>query len=456
MATAAEKANQVIMKAKEDWYKAQAAGDEAGMEAAHAAAEAARSQGGTIGANVVTEVDIRAHKDSTSEWAKKEYSADRLGKVLTSGAGHTDYPELDRESGGGIVNLPEVPAYTRGTMPVLPSIAGQEDYFADIQQLSQMQFEQAQAALQGAREQTLASIEGEEAKLEGMYRAQRTSLKVAAAKGAKSLGEYLSVRGLSSSGTAAQAAMGLRVAEQESLTESMGAEAGQRAEYGLARIQTESAYETSLAQAQMQAQTQAFQAMVEEKQRVAQMLDEWTMNVANKFIDAEIRKAESAQDFEYQKELNEQKASLNERLQVIKTELESGLMEQEAALDRATAGYKASLAGAYEKTTSPGDTTPSGITFPDSVFKSGVDRIIDSIPTKDEAGFDLPTGAIMSNQAAAIADYLVQQEQQITINQVRQLQAIYGISDSDIIQAENRQRLLQNPEQQINQDLWRW
>ena len=93
--------NEVIRRAKEQWWKARLRNDRSAMEEAHRLAELARRRGGTIGANEITDIDRRYSWELYNRPDTSEKSRDYLRRnylqgqrVLQEGKAQTDFPNL--------------------------------------------------------------------------------------------------------------------------------------------------------------------------------------------------------------------------------------------------------------------------------------------------------------------------------------------------------------------------
>lgn len=143
--------------------------------------------------------------------------------------------------------------------PVVQEVQpAQPDY---MQQLIDMQRKQQLAALEQARAQTLSSLEAEATGVGESALAERSGIRAQGQKAARSFGEYLAARGLSTSGTGVQAQIAQNVTTGQGISGSLGREQSQLADIerrrGLAEQQFalgQQQLESGLAQQQLEYQ----------------------------------------------------------------------------------------------------------------------------------------------------------------------------------------------------------
>ena len=160
------------------WNQANARGDQAGMEAAHAAAERVR-----------TEANYSGTRDGSSFVDMGTAQAPSESKTYTP----APTPEPYTPS-------PAPEAYTPAQ---LPSYQAQTDA---VNQLYDAQREAALAALKGAYEANSSTLEAQRAEIPGVFQTQRNAAAAQSELAGRNFNEYAAASGLNS-GTAGQAAL---------------------------------------------------------------------------------------------------------------------------------------------------------------------------------------------------------------------------------------------------------
>jgi hypothetical protein len=176
MSEMSENDKQKISIAKEAYNTAKAAGDTAGMEAAHATAEAVRSKygysGGGDGSQHIVTVEpangTGTGKDENGNWVSKP-----------GGGG----------GGGG------------SSSKVLSDLG---TYQEDLNKLTKAQRQAQVDELKAAQQKALANLDAQEQTIKPYYRNARNLTSASSQQGARSFAEYLANRGLTNSGAAAQ------------------------------------------------------------------------------------------------------------------------------------------------------------------------------------------------------------------------------------------------------------
>lgn len=227
-------ANDDIIKAKERWWAAKEAGDQAGMDAAHADAEAARAAGGTIGANEVTSVD-QAH--GSAYYAKngntmmgRQYTPNNVGHLLhASNRGDTNFAGMS--SRGPVTSMPGMGGMT---MPGMggTAIPGWDAYFSNAEQslLGELKIAQENsllalnnqaAAAEADYRNFMESINNQKAEAHVQYKNQANAVDAMYYQNARNLEELLASEGVRGGGniSAQTSLMGDRQSSQAAITQ---------------------------------------------------------------------------------------------------------------------------------------------------------------------------------------------------------------------------------------------
>lgn len=186
--------NKRIETAKKKYADAQAAGDKAGMEAAHNEAEAVRANYGFSGG-----------ADGSEVWKEAK-------------------------------SVPATPTATTS-------------YKDDLNKLTEAQRKARVASLKKARTQALANLDAQEKEIKPTYQNARNLTSASSQTGARSFGEFLANRGLSNSGAAAQGEMNRQSALQNNLGNINTAEANAYRDIANQRTQINNNYISDLANA---------------------------------------------------------------------------------------------------------------------------------------------------------------------------------------------------------------
>lgn len=226
-----------ITAAKKKWAEAQAAGDRARMDAAHAEAEAVRAGLGYSGGD-----------DGSKEIAIAQE------KPATTGAGMSDTASAGPS---GIV-----PVADQGA----PSI---QSYVEDIKALYAAQKQAQLAGLAKARDNALSTLGAEAATIAPQYYEKRNAAGSQSEINRMNFAEYMANRGMSGSGAAAQA----EISRQGSLQGTIGGlnqqEQAANDEIARRRTQAMSDYESNVLAAGSQIDAQEAAARIAELQRVS-------------------------------------------------------------------------------------------------------------------------------------------------------------------------------------------
>lgn len=149
------------------------------------------------------------------------------------------------------------------TQPTQP----QFDIQAYIKQLADAKRNQLKAGLDSARSNALSNLSAEESTIRPKYYSARNQAAGAKAAGARSFSEYLAKRGLSNSGSAAQAEINQNMQYQGQIGALDQAEAQNYADIGRRRSDVENTYQFDLANANADIESNALQQSIAEYQR---------------------------------------------------------------------------------------------------------------------------------------------------------------------------------------------
>lgn len=224
------------------WNEANARGDRAAMEAAHAAAERVRAEAnysGTMDGSGF--VDLGANKPAPSE-----------SKTYTPAPAPEPYTPA--------------PAPEKYTPAQLPSYQAQTDA---VNQLYDAQREAALAALKNAYDANSSTLEAERAEIPGVFQTQRNATAAQSELAGRNFNEYAAVSGLNS-GTAGQAALARSNQLQGDLT-ALGqqeAEEQRRVDRQIAQLKIQ--YQNDIASAIAQGEYERAAALYEEYKRAAE------------------------------------------------------------------------------------------------------------------------------------------------------------------------------------------
>ena len=205
MANMSDSDNAKINEAKKKYAEAQAKGDTAGMESAHAEAESIRANYGFSGGADGSQ-NIALNNDGS--WISSQSKANPGGEAA-------DY----------------------GT------------YKDDLDRLTEAKKQAQITALKQAKEQALANLDAQEQEIKPMYQNQRNIASASSQQGARSFAEYLANRGLTNSGAAAQGEINRLGALQNTMGQIGTAEANAYRDIANQRTAVENNYVTGLANA---------------------------------------------------------------------------------------------------------------------------------------------------------------------------------------------------------------
>jgi hypothetical protein len=175
MAEMSENDKQRINIAKEAYNTAKAAGDTAGMEKAHATAEAVRSKYGYSGGGDGSQnIAITEPAGTGSGGASSgRYTGSNPARARREAAASGDY--------------------------------GLGTYKQDLDKLTKAQRQAQVDALKAAQQKALHNLDVQEQEIKPYYQTARNNVSAASQQGARNFAEYLANRGLTNSGAAAQA-----------------------------------------------------------------------------------------------------------------------------------------------------------------------------------------------------------------------------------------------------------
>ena len=212
------------------WNRANAAGDQAGMEAAHAAAERVRAQAGYSGAG--------------------------------EGGGYVDLGTKQSES-KTYTPTPKPEPYTPAQPP---SYQPQVDA---VNQLYDAQREATLAALKSAFEANSSTLEAQRAEIPGVYQAQRNSVAAESERAGHNFNEYAAAAGLNS-GAGGQAALARSNQLQGDLSALGQQEAAEQRKLESEIAQLKIQYQNEIAAAIAQGEYERAAALLEEYKRAAE------------------------------------------------------------------------------------------------------------------------------------------------------------------------------------------
>ena len=283
---------------KSAWAKANAAGDKAGMDAAHAGAEAVRAQQGYSGgadgsqytplsgaspnrgyasAGIYNDQGISAQDAAKIKAAKQQY-ASKQADFLRDGVLSPDEQQVlhsihntaemirgNYNYSGGVDGSEYIPAHTdRAAKSPIYSATSQESY---VNSLYEAQRKAALAALKSAYEQNVIDLDAQAAKIPQTYQAARNQTAAAAQQGQAAFDERAAAMGLNS-GAGGQAALTMtnqNTANQNAINTQ---EANAINDLDTMRLKVSTAYQNDIAQAIAQGDIARAQALYQEAIRV--------------------------------------------------------------------------------------------------------------------------------------------------------------------------------------------
>ena len=214
MAKMSDSDNEKISAAKKKYADAQAKGDKAGMESAHAEAEAVRANYGfSGGADGSQNISLSGSNSNPGDWI-----------------------------GGGIKR--------ENTVNETKSNYG--TYEDDLNRFTEAQKKAQTAELKQAKEKALANLDVQEQAIKPMYQNQRNIASASSQQGARNFAEYLANRGLTNSGAAAQGEINRLSTLQNTMGEIGTAEANAYRDIANQRTAIENDYVSNLANANAQ------------------------------------------------------------------------------------------------------------------------------------------------------------------------------------------------------------
>lgn len=225
--------NEKINQAKKKYAEAQAKGDTAGMQSAHAEAESVRAgygySGGTDGSQNISLNDGDWLGTGTSK-------AQASGKVGTS----TNYGS----------------------------------YEDDLKRLTEAKRKSQINALKQAKQKALDNLNVQEQTIKPMYQNQRNLASASSQQGARSFAEYLANRGLTNSGASAQGEINRQSSLQNTLGNIGTAEANAYRDIANQRTAVENDYVANLANANSAIDSEYFNNLLNYNQQQRQMVQQ--------------------------------------------------------------------------------------------------------------------------------------------------------------------------------------
>ena len=261
-----------IQAYKQAWNEAYAKGDTAGMEAAHAGAEAVRAQYGYSGGE-----NGGAYNTYVLGTAQNPTNLQKLGWTVENGYPTTSSANKTTSTVGSSGTVSGSGMGTTGSNSGTggtvgsTNTSGVTDYSQYLEELYAAQIESNLAALEKAYETNMNTLNSAAAMLPDQYQAARNQAAGAAAVSQRSFNQYASAAGLNA-GTGAQAQLANSVALQNNLNGVNSAEAQAVAELELQRANLATEYENAIVQAKADGNYQLADALYQESVRVSEAI----------------------------------------------------------------------------------------------------------------------------------------------------------------------------------------
>lgn len=280
-----------IQDYKDAWSKANAAGDQTGMNAAHSGAEAIRAQQGysggadggqrvTLGGTQQTYAPSGSYMDSglsaqdkakvdaiKNQWNNANAAGDEAGKAAANAAA-----EAIRKGygySGGADGSEYNPYQTENPVknPIISS-ANKDSY---IDSLYAAQQQAALAKLKSAYDQNTIDLNATAEKIPGVYQNARNQTAATAEQNRAAFNERAAATGLNS-GTGGQADLAMRNQNNANMSSISGQEAGAVKDLETTRLKLSTAYQNDIAQAIATGDLARAQALYQESVRVDESL----------------------------------------------------------------------------------------------------------------------------------------------------------------------------------------